>query len=234
MESSDIIRDDWSVPAKLEWIISSPELSADTLIELCVQARRYHVGAIRVSPYYAAEAAEALRNSGVTVCAILGDPGGNESPIARLEDAKRSLYAGATALIMPINMMAVRSGRLSDVREEISQIVQAAIGKATISLTIGSELIRDDDAIKVLNLIKSSGVDYVNLHRWPVDSERNETDFETVKRYLGSNVGVTVEGDFYTLESVKRVIHSGADKIGLPDALAIIREIESRPLMGRA
>jgi deoxyribose-phosphate aldolase len=207
--------------------MSSPVLSVDTLLDSCRQARRYRVGTIKVSPYYAQETSDALRDSGVRVCAMLGDTDGLMSPDAKLADAGRSLRAGVGALVFPLNAMAVKSGRMADTREDLSRIVHAAAGKAEVSVSMDTAHFDDEELMKIFSLIKGSGADYVELHGRTAGS-----GMDMAGTYLGKQVGIKVAGDFRTLAGVREMIGAGAVGIGTPDALTIIREIERRTLVG--
>jgi deoxyribose-phosphate aldolase len=176
-----------------------------------------------------------LRNSGVGVCVKLGAADATASSDAKFADARKSLFAGAGEFTFPLNAMAVKSGRMSDVRDELSQIVRAATGKARISVSVDIAVLDDDEMLKVLSLIKGSGADYVELDERAAvskESEKSDRGIDVVRRYLGFNVGVKVGGDFRTPDSVKEMIDAGADKVSLPDALGIIREIEGKRLVG--
>lgn len=214
----------------MEWEILSPVLPMDALREACVQARRYRIGVVCVAPYYVGIAADTLRGAGVAVSATIGEPGTLMSTEAKVAEVKKCLLDGADELSVATNMMAVKSGRIADIRDELSQIADIAAGKAVVKISIEAALFEEEEKLKMLSLIKESGAGYVELRNRLKDQGADEEDIEFAKYYLGNSVGIKGNGAYHTPARIKEILSAGADRIGLSDAISIVRAIEESSL----
>ncbi|GHU67253.1 deoxyribose-phosphate aldolase [Clostridia bacterium] len=213
------------VPGKLEHSLLVPDLKAQTVLDAAAESRRYKIAALCVPPYYVALAKDALRGSGVNVCSALGVPNALFSAAARLADAKDSLLNGAEELDVSINAMAVKSGNFEDARRDLLQIAGAAHGKAAIKAAVELSLFDEDEKIRVLNLVKDCGVEYVKIQNILSGKGADVSDIAYVKEILGNNVRIKIDGGVKALSKAIELISGGADRIGLTATFKIAQEV---------
>jgi deoxyribose-phosphate aldolase len=214
------------VPAKLEHSLLTPDLSAETLLGACAQARGYRIAAMCVPPYYVAAAKQALRGSGVAVCAALGVPNATFSAAARLADARYSLIEGADELDVSINAMAVKSGNIDDAYKDLRDIVMVARGKAIVKAAVELSLFTDAERRDVLRFVKESGAAYVKIQNVLSGKKADVAEISYVKGILGNNVKIKIDGGVKTLDAAMALIAGGADRIGLTATFAIAEAVE--------
>lgn len=218
----------WEIPSKLEHSLLNPDISMEKILEECANARRYCVAAVCVAPYYVSAAAEALRGSGVAVCAAIGFPHGAMSAAAKLAEARECMKNGAQELDVAINMLAVKSGNMADAREDFEQIVRAAEGKAMIKAVFEHSVYTDGEKKSVLQMVKSCGAEYVKIQNVLSGKGAEVEDIRFVKSQLGRNIKIKIDGGVKTLQKAEELVAGGADRIGLTATVAIAKEAEGK------
>jgi deoxyribose-phosphate aldolase len=213
------------VLSKLEHSLLTPDLSANTLLQACAQARRYNVAAVCVPPYYVAMAKQALRGSGVAVCAAIGVPNAMFSSAARLADARYSLMEGADELDVSIHAMAVKSGDIDNAREDLRDLVMSARGKAVVKAAVELSLFTEEEKRRVLNFVKESGAAYVKIQNVLSGKKADVADIKYVKEILGNNMKIKIDGGVKTLDAALELVSGGADRIGLTATFAIAERV---------
>ena len=216
---------DSDVISRFEHSMTSPDLLIGTVLDACKQARRFGIGAICIPPYYVTAAKQALRGSGVAVCAAIGIPNAIFSAEARLADAKYSLMSGADELDVAINSMAIKSGNIEDARMDLSAVVRAAKGKADVKAAIELSMFTEEERKLVLCMAKECGAAYVKIQNVLSGKGADVDDIQYVRKILGRNVKIKIDGGVKTLEKAREIVAGGADRIGLSATFAIAEEV---------
>jgi len=202
--------DPYEVPGKLEHSLLVPDITMDKILEECSNARRYCVAAVCVAPYFVSAAAEALRGSGVAVCAAIGFPHASMSAAAKLAEAQECIRNGADELDVALNISAIKSRNMSDAREDLDQIVRASLGKAAVKAVFEHCVYNAQEKEDVLNMVKSCGAPYIKIQNVLSGKGADVEDIRFVKRILGRNVKIKIDG--------------GVNRIGLTATVAIAKE----------
>ncbi|MEG0256979.1 MAG: deoxyribose-phosphate aldolase [Christensenella sp.] len=212
------------VSAHLEHSLLTPDISLEKIRNECMQARRYCVAAVCVSPYYVGEAVQALRGSNVAVCAAIGFPHGAMSGEAKLEEAKDCLKNGAHELDVAMNILAIKSGKLDDARAELEQIVRLSEGRAKVKAVFEHSVYNSEEKAAVLNMVRTCGAEYVKIQNVLSGKGADVEDVQYARGVLGRNVKIKIDGGVKTLKQVKELLEAGADRIGLTATVSIARE----------
>lgn len=214
----------YEVPEKLEHSLLVPDITMDKILEECSAARRYCVGAVCVAPYFVSAAADALRGSGVAVCAAIGFPHASMSAASKLAEARECIKNGADELDVALNISAIKSGNMSDARDDLGQIVQASLGRAAVKAVFEHCLYNAEEKVDVLNMIKACGAPYLKIQNVLSGKGADVCDIRFVKQVLGRNIKIKIDGGVKTLAKAEELIAAGADRIGLTATVAIAKE----------
>ncbi|BDF57266.1 deoxyribose-phosphate aldolase [Christensenellaceae bacterium] len=214
----------FEVPAHLEHSLLSPDMTREKLREECLVARKCCVAAVCVSPYYVDAAAQALRGSGVAVCAAIGFPQGAMSGAAKAAEARECIENGATELDMALNILAVKSGNMADAREELERVTDIARGKAKVKAVFEHCVYTDSEKAAVLHMVKDCGAEFVKIQNVLSGKGAATEDVRFAKKILGGNVGVKIDGGVKTLEQALQLLAAGAARIGLTATEAVVRQ----------
>jgi deoxyribose-phosphate aldolase len=214
----------FEVPSKLEHSMLVPDLSEKALLEACAQARRYHIAAVCIPPYYVAPAKRVLKNSGVAVCVAIGVPNALFSAEARMADVKCSLMAGADELDVSINTMAIKSGNVDDARRDLNEVVRASADKARVKVAVELSLFTEEEKVAVLRMIKESGAAYIKIQNVLSGKKAEVEDIKYVRGITGNNAKIKIDGGVKTLDAALSLIAGGADRIGLTATFMVAAE----------
>ena len=218
----------FSVLQALEHSLLTVALDEKTVLEACKQARRHHIAAVCIPPYYVSTARRCLAGAGVGVCASIGVPNALMSYEAKLADIRYSLLSGADELDVCINTHAIKSGRLDEARKELSDMVRAAKGKAVVKAAVELSVFSEEEAKAVLHMVKDSGAAYVKIQNVLSGKAADPADVLYVKSILGNNVRVKIDGGVKTSTKAWELISAGADRIGLTATFDIAEKLEGR------
>ncbi|MDR3353739.1 MAG: deoxyribose-phosphate aldolase [Synergistaceae bacterium] len=218
----------WEVPSRLEHSLLNPDTSMDKILKECANARRYCVAAVCVAPYYVSAAADALRGSGVKVCAAVGFPHGCMSAAAKLAEVKDCIKNGADEIDAAVNILAVKSGRMADAREDFEQITGAARGKAAVKAVFEHSVYSDSEKIAVLEMVSACGADYVKIQNVLSGKGAEAEDIRYVRGVLRRNVKIKIDGGVKTLAKALELMNAGADRIGGTATVAVAKEAEGK------
>lgn len=219
-----IIIDKTEVPSHIEHSLLNPDISKIKIAEECFNAKKYGFANVCVSPYYVSLAAEILRGSSVAVCAPVGFPHGAASTAAKVCEIREATKNGATELDVALNILAIKSGEIADARFDLEQMIATASGKAKIKAIHEQSLFNEDEKRIVLNMIKTTGCDYVKISNALTGKAALEEDVFFVRNIIGRNVGIKIDGGIKTLKRAMEILQSGADRIGLSASVAVANE----------
>jgi len=215
------------VPSRLEHSMLNPDVNQETILAECANARRYSVAAVCVAPYYVSIAKEALRGSGVKVCAAVGFPHGCMSGLAKLVEVTDCIKNGADELDVAVNILAVKSGDLAEAKKDLEQIMSAACGKAAVKAVFEHSVYSDIEKKNVLEIAGACNVDYVKIQNALSGKGADVVDIQYVKGILGNNVKIKIDGGVKTMAKALELLNAGADRIGLTATVAIANEAEA-------
>ncbi|MDR1481996.1 MAG: deoxyribose-phosphate aldolase [Synergistaceae bacterium] len=218
----------WEVPSKLEHSLLNPDISLDRILAECANARRYRAAAVCVAPYYVSAAADALRGSGVRVCAAIGFPHGCLSAASKLTETRECVKNGADELDVAINILAVKSGRIADAMDDFEQVAAASRGKTTLKAVFEHCVYSDDEKRAVLDIVKNCGAEFVKIQNVLSGKGADAEEIKYVRNILGRNVKIKIDGGVKTLAKAVELLSAGADRIGLTATVAIAKEAEGR------
>ena len=218
----------WEILSRFEHSLLNPDAGLEKVMAECAVARRYPVAAICVAPYYVPMAKEALRGRGVKVCAAIGFPHGCMSALAKLVEAVDCMKNGADELDVAVNILAVKSGRMADARNDLEQITAAARGRAVVKAVFEHSVYSDEEKKSVLEMAGACGVDYVKIQNFLSGKGADAEDIMYVKRILGGDVKIKIDGGVKTVAKALELFAAGADRIGLTATAAISEEAEAK------
>ena len=202
-----------------------PEASEEQITKLCEEAKEYGFASVCVNPGYVALAAEALKGSTVNVCTVIGFPLGATTSASKAFEAKDAIANGATEVDMVVNIGMIKSGKWDYVKDDIKAVVDAANG-VLVKVIIETCLLTDDEKVKVCQLAKASGADFVKtstgFSKWGAKPE----DVALMRKTVGPEMGVKASGGIHTAEEAIACINAGATRLGVSAGIAVVNGLE--------
>ncbi|SMG00246.1 deoxyribose-phosphate aldolase [Burkholderia singularis] len=212
-------------PAQLAHMIDHTLLAADAgdaqIRTLCREAAEHRFYSVCVNSANVALAARELAGTGVKVCAVVGFPLGASLSAAKAFEASAAISAGAGEIDMVINLGALKSGRLDDVKADIAA-VHAACGAVPLKVILETGLLSDDEKVRVCELCRDLGVAFVKTSTGFGHGGATLADVALMRRAVGPDVGVKASGGVRDREAAISMIEAGATRLGTSSGVAIV------------
>ena len=137
-----------------------PDAKQEAIDQLLKEAKDYNFFSVCLNPTWVKYAAEALADTEVNVCTVIGFPLGATTPAAKAFETKDAVANGADEVDMVINIGRLKSGQYDAVLEDIKAVVDAA-GDALVKVIIETCLLSNDEIVKACELSQEAGADFV-------------------------------------------------------------------------
>ena len=196
------------------------------IAKLCQEAKEHGFASVCVNPGYVPEAAEALKGTDVRVCTVIGFPLGATSSEAKAAETADAIAKGAAEVDMVVNVGRIKSGNWDYVRSDIAAVVNAARGRALTKVIIETCLLTDDEKIRVCEIAKEAGADFVKTSTGFSTGGATAADIALMRKTVGPDMGVKASGGIHSTEEAIALIEAGASRIGASAGIAIISGLE--------
>ncbi len=214
---------DSQVAGMIDHTLLKPDATEEEIQKLCDEARTYNFASVCVNPSNVALASQLLRSSGVKVCTVIGFPLGATTPTAKAIESRDAIANGATELDMVINVGALKSGDDNLVRRDIESVVEAAKGQAIVKVILETALLSDEEKVKACLLAKLAGADFVKTSTGFASGGATAADIALMRETVGPEMGVKASGGIRDLETARKMVEAGADRIGASASVAIAK-----------
>lgn len=194
---------------------------------LCAEARKYSFASVCVNPMWVKTAADALKDTNVKVCTVIGFPLGATTTEVKAFETENAIENGAQEIDMVINIGALRDGNDEFVKRDISAVVSAAKGKAIVKVIIETSLLTDAEKRTACELAVVSGADFVKTSTGFSTGGATEEDVKLMRAIVGPVMGVKASGGVRSLEDVHKMLNSGATRIGASSGAQIMKGLSS-------
>ena len=209
------------------------QTTEDDIRQGCRQAVRYNCASFYSSgAYWTPVVLEELSGSDVLPAAAIGFPFGAATSLAKALEAEEAVARGNRALDTVMNIGALKSGRIDDVREETRAFKQAA-GDAVTKVILETCYLDDDEIRRATDVLVDEGIDYAKTSSGQFEGPSMEHVLMMVEATRGSSTKVKVAGvKFPRPQNAYAFLLAGAELIGTRDAPAIIDALDQLRAIG--
>lgn len=200
-----------------------PDATGADIGRLCREAIEYGFHTVCVSPCFVREAAQALRESGVGVCTVIGFPLGMALTDVKVYEARGASLAGAGELDMVINIGAAKSGDWKTVERDIRDVVAATRG-LTHKVIIEACYLEKDEKVRAALAALGAGAEFVKTSTGFGPGGATVEDVRLLKKVVGDRAGIKAAGGIRTLAGLSEMLRAGATRIGTSSGPRIIQE----------
>ena len=200
----------------------------EEIIELCSEARMYSFASVCVNPTWVKTAADALEDSAVKVCTVIGFPLGASTSEVKAFETKNAIQNGATEIDMVINIGMLRGGDDEAVKKDIEAVVQAADKKAIVKVIIETSLLTEVEKRTVCELAIVAGADFVKTSTGFSTGGATVEDVKLMRAVVGPEMGVKASGGVRSFDDMDQMIQSGATRIGASSGVQIMKGLISK------
>ena len=201
----------------------NPAATAKDIEKLCAEAREYGFASVCVNSSRAALAASLLKDSGVSVCCVVGFPLGAMSTEAKAFEARKAAAAGASEIDMVINVGSLKDGDIKAAEDDIRAVVDAVPG-AVVKVIIETCLLDDEEKIAACRAAEAAGAKFVKTSTGFSTGGASVEDVRLMKNAVSAAVKVKASGGIRDAETARAMIEAGAERLGTSRSIAICRE----------
>lgn len=157
----------------------------------------------------------------IRITSVIGFPLGAMTTKAKVFETKDAIKDGADEIDMVINVGRLKDKDYDFVLEDIKE-VKKACGDKILKVIIETCLLSDDEKIKVCELSKEAGADFVKTSTGFSTGGATEEDVALMRKTVGEKMGVKASGGIHSYEDAIKMINAGATRLGCSASIAIV------------
>ena len=202
--------------------ILKAEATEAQVAKICEEALENDFASVCVNQYYTKFVAEKLKGSDVKVCTVVGFPLGMSDTRVKAFETKAAIEDGATEVDMVINVGALKDKKYDYVLNDIKTLKDVCGADVELKVIIETCLLTDEEKVKVCELAKEAGADFVKTSTGFSTGGAEAEDVALMRKTVGADMGVKASGGIHTAEEAQAMIDAGASRLGTSATLAII------------
>lgn len=210
----------------IDHTLLKPEAPKEAVLKLIEEAKKYDFCSVCINPAWVSLAAKELENTDVKVCTVIGFDLGATTTASKVFETADAVKNGADEVDMVINLGFLKSKEYDLVKEDIAEVVKAANGK-TVKVIIETCLLTKEEIVKVCQLAKEAGADFVKTSTGFNSGGATVEDVKLMKETVGE-MYVKASGGIRDLDTALKMIEAGADRLGVSAGIQIIEEYRAR------
>ena len=218
-------------PADLASRIDHTQLRPDAtdadIDRLCEEAKAHGFAAACVHPVHIARIAEALEDTTVAPCTVVGFPHGANTPETKAHEARQAVRHGTQECDMVIALGAMKSRRFSDVKTDIQAVVEAAHDAepaAHVKVILETARLTDAEIAVACILAQHAGADFVKTSTGFASGGATTHHVALMRQVVGDALGVKASGGIRSVEDARRMLRHGATRLGASGSVHIMDE----------
>ena len=193
--------------------------------KLIAEAKEHDFASVCVNTCWTKKCAEALKDTDVNVCVVVGFPLGAMDTKSKAFETKTAVEDGADEVDMVINVGWLKSGRYDDVENDI-RAVKEACGDKHLKVIIECCLLTDEEKVIACQLSEKAGADYVKTSTGFSKGGATVEDVDLMRKTVGDRLGVKAAGGIRDGKTAIAMINAGASRLGCSAGIKIIEETD--------
>ena len=209
----------------IDHTVLSQDADEKKIDKLIAEAKEHDFASVCVNSCWTKKCAEALKDSDVNVCVVVGFPLVAMDTKSEAFETKTAIENGAAEIDMVINVGWLKSGRYSDVENDIRE-VKKACGDKHLKVIIECCLLTDEEKVKACELSERAGADFVKTSTGFSKSGATVEDVALMRKTVGDRLGVKAAGGIRDGKTAVAMIKAGASRLGCSAGIKIIEETD--------
>lgn len=184
---------------------------------LCDEAKKHRAFSVCIPPVYVKRSNEYL-NHNFKVCTVIGFPLGYQTTDTKVFETKGALKDGASEIDMVVNLTDIKNGEYDKIEDEIKRI-KDVVGEKILKVIIETCYLDKSEKIKMCEIIKSSGADFVKTSTGYGTSGATLDDIKLLSEHSEGCIKIKASGGIRTRAFAEELIKAGASRIGSSSVL---------------
>ena len=189
--------------------------------KLCEDAMLNNTFSVCVPPYYVPYAKEALKDSKVAVCTVIGFPNGYSTTAVKEAETIDALLNGADEIDMVVNINAIKDGKWKEVEDEIRSLAnichstEYTTAPVYLKVIVETCLLTNEEKIRMCDVCINAEADFIKTSTGFDKSGADIDDIKMMHEHIGDRkLYIKASGGIKTMEQAKAMLDAGADRIG--------------------
>jgi len=208
------------VAGRVDHTLLAANATQADIVRLCAEAVEHEFASVCVNSRWVPTAAEALKDSDVMVCTVVGFSLGAMTRLAKAGEARIAVDEGANEVDMVLDIGALLSGDLAGVYEDMLGVADAAAGRP-VKVILETCLLTDEQKVIACLIALRTGVAYVKTSTGFGGGGATVEDVTLMRSVVGDELGVKASGGVRSLADAQAMLDAGADRLGTSAGIAI-------------
>ena len=201
----------------------SKTATAEDIMKLCEEAKKYHFPTVCISPYYVKAATEYLKGSTTEVCTVIGFPNGYSTTETKQYEAIDAIHYGAKEIDMVININALKNKDYDYVKDEIETIRDSIDGRV-LKVIIETCLLTEEEIIKMTEICNETFVNFIKTSTGFDKEGAKLEDVKLIMKHKNDVLEVKASGGIKNSKQAEEFIKEGVTRIGTSHGIDIIND----------
>ncbi len=201
----------------------SKTATAEDIMKLCEEAKKYHFPTVCIPPYYVKAASEYLKGSTTEVCTVIGFPNGYNTTETKQYEAIDAIHNGAKEIDMVININALKNKDYDYVKDEIETIRDSIDGRV-LKVIIETCLLTEEEIIKMTEICNETFVNFIKTSTGFDKEGAKLDDVKLIMNHKNEVLEVKASGGIRNAKDAEAFIEAGATRLGTSHGIEIINE----------
>ncbi|TVR34897.1 MAG: deoxyribose-phosphate aldolase [Spirochaetaceae bacterium] len=206
----------------IDHTILKPEATAEQVAQVCDEAIEHGFYSVCINTTWTEFCARRLRGSAVKLAVVVGFPLGAMDGRAKGFEARHAVELGADEIDMVMNIGALKSGRLTEVEQDIRWVRRSIRQRTVLKVILETTLLTDEEKVIACQIAKKAGADFVKTSTGFSKGGATTHDIALMRRTVGPKLGVKASGGVRTYDDALAMIQAGATRIGASSSVAIV------------
>jgi len=194
----------------------------EELLKLCDEAVVFSFASVCVNPFWVPLCKEALKDSSVKVCTVIGFPLGATSTESKALETQVALAQGAQEFDMVINIGALKDKQDEVVLNDIKAVVKAAHGNV-VKVIIETCLLTEEEKIRACELCVLAKAHFVKTSTGFSTAGATIEDVQLMKKAIKGHCKIKAAGGVKSSDDLQKMIEARADRIGTSSGVKLIQ-----------
>ncbi|MFJ1412433.1 deoxyribose-phosphate aldolase [Capnocytophaga canimorsus] len=194
---------------------------------LCKEAITHDFFSVCVNSGYVSYAKDFLKETDIKVCSVVGFPLGAMSTRSKVYETEQALADGADEIDMVINVGWLLSGKIDEVKQEIS-LIKKACGDKVLKVILETCYLTDDQKRLACELSVQAGADFVKTSTGFGSGGATLADVQLMKDSVKGKAKIKASGGVRDFQTAMEYINLGVQRIGTSNGIAIVTGVQAQ------
>ena len=205
----------------IDHTLLKPTTTESDIIKLCGEAKSYNFYSVCVNSSYVPLAKEALKETNVKICTVVGFPLGAMSTEVKVFEAIKAVEQGADEIDMVINIGFLKSNNYVAVLKDISA-VKNAIGTTPLKVILEISELSKNEIVRACEICIDAKADFVKTSTGFSGSGATLTAVKIMKKSVKDQLRIKASGGIRDAETALKYIEVGVHRIGASSGVAMM------------